>query len=61
MSAWTVGRKVKGEPVLNQPWADGVKRGCPACSETRAHSGEEWIEFHPKAGTGVEARIAPHK
>lgn len=57
----TVGRKVRGEPVLNQPWADGVKRGCRACSETRFHSDDEFKQFHPKAGTGTEARIAPGK
>lgn len=61
MTNWTVGRKVKGEPVLNQPWADGVKHGCPACAETRYHTDEEIKRFHPKAGTGIEARIAPGK
>jgi hypothetical protein len=47
--------------VLNQPWADGVKLGCPACSETRFHSDDEWKKYHPKAGTGRDKRDAPEK
>jgi hypothetical protein len=58
---WKVGRLVRGEPVLNQPWADGVKRGCPACLGKRYHTDEEWKQYHSKAGTGIEARLAPQK
>jgi hypothetical protein len=25
---------------------------CPACLARRRHRPEEWLQFHPKAGTG---------
>jgi hypothetical protein len=35
--------------------------GCPACKLGRYHNPEEWKKFHPKAGTGIDVRTAPHK
>lgn len=39
--------KTTNEPVVE----------CPACVAKRLHTEEEWREFHPKAGSGFDARL----
>jgi len=48
-------KRYEGADVLRTPNPD-----CPACQAMRLHDDEEW-KYHPKAGTGIEARIAPQK
>jgi len=50
------GKRYEGADVIRTPNPD-----CPACKASRLHSEEEWKAYHPKRGTGIEARTAPQK
>jgi hypothetical protein len=56
MRASIKSKRYEGADVLRTP-----NRECPACRDDRFHVDEEWKRYHPKAGTGVEHRIAPGK
>jgi hypothetical protein len=49
-------KRYAGADVIRTP-----NRQCPACRDFRAHVDEEWKRYHPKAGHGIEQRIAPGK
>jgi hypothetical protein len=34
---------------------------CPACLDVRLHTGAEWAEFHPDAGSGQRDNEKPKK
>jgi hypothetical protein len=36
-----------------------LETNCPACLARRVHSESEWLEYHPKAGTGINNDDGP--